>query len=95
MLALQDDSALVRFASVELVGKIHTESPKGAMSPRLVELCAVVQTRQQDASPIVRRAAFRLACAALDMEASKAPEAAPAARSAAADRQASIGGGDK
>lgn len=67
-LSLQDDSALVRFASIELVSHLDTLCSKEKPSPLVAELRVVVHTRLNDASPVVRRAAFRVACSSLDMD---------------------------
>jgi len=66
-ISLQDESALVRFAGVDLIASL-VDSSDSAVTSRIGELRAAVQSRLSDASPVVRRAAFRVACSALRME---------------------------
>eukprot|EP00930_Biecheleria_cincta_P001872 TRINITY_DN102961_c0_g1_i1.p1 TRINITY_DN102961_c0_g1~~TRINITY_DN102961_c0_g1_i1.p1 ORF type:complete len:1555 (+),score=386.83 TRINITY_DN102961_c0_g1_i1:73-4737(+) len=58
-LGLQDDSALARQASVELVAQA---AKAGGGGQALVELQVLAKGRMQDPSPLVRRVAYRACC---------------------------------
>ncbi|CAE8740099.1 unnamed protein product [Polarella glacialis] len=72
---LQDDSALARLASVEMVARLAV-SAGSAPTERLVELRTAARTRLSDPSPLVRRAAFRAACDWLEATGAPKDEAA-------------------
>lgn len=67
-LCLQDESAFVRVAAVELMGHLLASEPSGFTAESIAECRTAVSTRLTDASPAVRRAAFRVACDTLHVD---------------------------
>ncbi|CAE7793172.1 unnamed protein product, partial [Symbiodinium sp. CCMP2456] len=59
---LQDEAALARLASVDLVLRLSSHGHGEVIEQRLAELRGAVRGRLSDPSPLVRRAAFRAAC---------------------------------
>lgn len=68
-LGLQDDSPCVRVASIDLLGKLLGGGAQGVPTEHLAAFRLAVGARLSDPSCTVRRAAFRVACAALDPKA--------------------------
>eukprot|EP00929_Paragymnodinium_shiwhaense_P007963 TRINITY_DN111889_c0_g1_i2.p1 TRINITY_DN111889_c0_g1~~TRINITY_DN111889_c0_g1_i2.p1 ORF type:complete len:1652 (+),score=446.21 TRINITY_DN111889_c0_g1_i2:122-5077(+) len=66
--SLQDESAIVRFGSVDLISRLDAVAARlgaGALAQRLSELKSIAAQRCGDPSPVVRRAACLVACSAL------------------------------